>query len=237
MQHIKKILEEMRVEEEIRRLLATASPTPSITPGTEKPESSSIIHGKASLRGEQEVWMEKVIPAKYRQCSFSNFKGGSGLVKWLTDYAEKWPPHSLILSGPCGAGKTHLAISILQEQIQHGHWLDIWFVSSPEMLREIKMTYDPDYPLSEADVIDKYTEIEFLVIDDLGAEAATDWAISTFYLILDRRHRNDTPTLITTNLTTQEIEEKLGARIASRLSEYRTIQLKGIDHRKMTPGQ
>ena len=192
---------------------------------------------KPEIRTEQEIWTEKIIPPGYRACSFATFNGGTSIVKALRQYAASWPPGDILLSGPCGSGKTHLAISILREQIQSGHWLSVWFVSATDLLLEIKKTFEPESAWSESEVIDKYTEIEFLVIDDLGAEYVSEWVIATFYQILDRRFREAIPTLITTNLSIQEIEQRFGARIASRLSGYRLIGIQGSDYRKRAPGR
>lgn len=150
----------------------------------------------------------------------------------LMDYTSKWPPSNLLISGPCGSGKTHLAISVLRQMIEDGRWLYIWFIPATDLLLEIKTAFEPDSPLSEADIIDKYADMDFLAIDDLGAEYLTDWVISTFYRIIDRRFREAVPTLITTNLSNDEMEARFGARIASRISNYTRIQLQGKDFRK-----
>ncbi len=116
--------------------------------------------------------------------------------------------------------------------IENGRWLYVWLMPATDMLLEIKSTFEPDSPLNEADIIDKYVDMDFLVIDDLGAEYVTDWVISTFYRIIDRRFREAVPTLITTNLSTEDIEARFGSRIASRISSYTLIQLHGKDFRK-----
>jgi DNA replication protein DnaC len=73
----------------------------------------------------------------------------------------------------------------------------------------------------------------FLVLDDLGAEKDSEHALTTLYLIIDRRNRDELPTVVTTNYTPDEIESRLGARIASRLADMKTISLMKIcDYRK-----
>jgi len=74
--------------------------------------------------------------------------------------------------------------------------------------------------------------MDFLIIDDLGAEKSTEFSITTLYIILDRRIRELKTTIITTNLSMSQIEEHLGARIASRLSEMKNIKINMPDHRK-----
>ena len=155
----------------------------------------------------------------------------------LEQYAAKWPPSNLLISGPCGSGKTHLAISILRQMIENGRWLYVWFIPATDLLLEIKSAFEPDSRMNEADIIDKYVDMDFLVIDDLGAEYLTDWVISTFYRIIDRRFREAVPTLITTNLSNEEIEARFGARIASRISNYTMVRLQGRDYRKKSQAE
>lgn len=189
------------------------------------------------VRTEQDEWTDKIIPPGYRHCSFSTFNGSNDGIDWIKSYALKWPASNLCISGPCGSGKTHLAISILRKMIEAGRWLYVWFMPATDMLLEIKSAFEPNSLMNEADVIDKYVDMDFLVIDDLGAEYLTDWVISTFYRIIDRRFRDAVPTLITTNLSTDEIEARFGARIASRISNYTLIQLRGRDFRKMNQAE
>ena len=232
MQHISEILKQMGATDpqRIGEMIGTSESTPT-------PEKSPRGNAK-SYKSEQDEWREKIIPYGYRNCSFSTFKGSAKTIEPLRAYAQTWPPSNLIFYGPCGSGKTHLAVAILQEQIDNGHWLSIWFVSATDLLMEIKETFNDESTISESDVIAKYTEeIDFLVIDDLGAEFVTEWVIATFYRIIDRRFRQGLPTLVTTNLTNYEITERFGPRIASRLSAYKLVLLQGRDARKNANGQ
>jgi DNA replication protein DnaC len=81
-------------------------------------------------------------------------------------------------------------------------------------------------------VVDKYSRCPLLVLDDLGVEKTTDWALQTLYVILNNRYTNYRQTIITSNLTLEEIGNKLGDRIASRIAGMCSIiQMKGKDKR------
>jgi DNA replication protein DnaC len=104
----------------------------------------------------------------------------------------------------------------------------------PELLMEIRATYNvkkKDAP-TEEEVVEKYSRCGVLVLDDLGAEKVTDFSITTLYLIIDRRNRDLRPTIVTTNLSLQEIGEKIDGRISSRLSEMKIVHLALPDYRK-----
>jgi len=156
-------------------------------------------------------------------------------------------PGSILLSGNTGCGKTHLAAAICRELVSQGKSGDTFFITVPELLLSIRSTFGVnkisrskwiseerggEIPETEDEIIDAYSSIELLILDDLGAEKSSDYTISTLYLIIDRRYRNMLPTIITSNLTIAEIGDKLDARIASRLSEMTVIKINMPDRRK-----
>ena len=133
----------------------------------------------------------------------------------------------IVLRGETGCGKTHLAVALIQHA-GHGY-----FTTVPELLLRIRSTFNEGLLReTEADVIDDICRHDLLVLDDLGAEKTTEYAITTLYIIIDRRIRDAKRTIITTNLSLKEIEEKLDARIASRLSGMQNIKINMPDYRK-----
>lgn len=154
-------------------------------------------------------------------------------------------PGSILFIGKTGCGKTHLAVSIVTELVRRSAIHDVKFITAPELLLEIRDTFNKNaksrsrsddgwsYEVqTENDVIDKYSKCELLILDDLGAEKVSDFTIQSLYLVIDRRNRDLRPTIITTNLTLQEIEEKIDARMASRLSDMQVVVLNMPDYRK-----
>lgn len=171
------------------------------------------------------------IPVRYRDCSFENFKGNDPLVKRVRAPMENGD--SITLIGNTGCGKTHLAISALRYGIDTGRiLLGAIFIPVPELLLKIRATFRNGANETEEDVIDRYSHCPFLILDDLGAEKTSEFSIATLELILDRRIRDNRPMIITTNLTLEEIEGKLSARIASRLAVTNCIKINMPDWRK-----
>jgi len=105
------------------------------------------------------------------------------------------------------------------------------FVSVPEFLMEIQDTFNTEQ-LAD-DVISYYANASYLILDDLGAEKATEWAIQMLYVLIDRRERmGNNKIIITSNYTLDEIAGKLSDRIASRISGMcEIIKFRGKDHR------
>lgn len=165
---------------------------------------------------------------RHQQCSFENYTGNDRLVETLRNEKE----NSIVLSGKTGCGKTHLAVSILREAGIYDFLHGAFFITAPEMLLKIRTAFSPTATESEEEIIKKFAGFELLVLDDLGAEKTTEYSITTLYLILDRRNRENRRTIVTTNLSLQDVEETLGARIASRLSDMKFIKINMPDHRK-----
>lgn len=169
------------------------------------------------------------VSPKYLQCRFDSFIGGDKTVQILRSLSKT--DDSIVLTGQTGCGKTHLAIALLAEYPCIDA-TDPVFITVPELLLKIRTCFSTKATLTEEELINNYASCEVLVLDDLGAEKESDFVIVTLYLIIDRRNRYGRKTIITTNLSLSEIEEKLGARIASRLSEMKIIKINMPDWRK-----
>jgi DNA replication protein DnaC len=224
-------------------------------------EELQLAKLKAERLKHPERWM-RGIPRRYLDYSFDNFTGGDVVKKICRNFVKEYPDvNSLLLTGPPGSGKTHLAMATCRQLIvdmkvdgsgpprkinepsyyrevnddYRGN--DISFTTVPELLLEIRSTFSRDSSESEDDIIEKYARVKLLILDDLGAEKASEFAIQSLYLLIDRRNRDLSPTIITTNLSLSEIEERLNGRIASRLAEMKVVKINMPDHRKMRTGK
>lgn len=176
------------------------------------------------------------IPKAYNACDFENFTGNERLIKDLKSLSEF--NRSIVLRGNTGCGKTHLAIALSKcikmesHTCRRGYVPGGIFTTVPELLLKIRSSFRKDATESEESLIDYYTACDLLILDDLGAEKTSEFAITTLYLILDRRIREDRQMIITTNLTPTEIEQTFGARIASRMASMENIKITMPDYRK-----
>ena len=140
---------------------------------------------------------------------------------------------SLFAHGPRGTGKTHFLCACLsmavQKKLKAGELNieslvttqkpPVKFLPAPELLLEFKQSYEPNSPMSEADILKKYSAVDLLVLDDLGVERVSHWSIQVLYLLIDRRYRDMKATMISSNLRPSEIAAKFDDRIASRICE------------------
>jgi DNA replication protein DnaC len=188
-----------------------------------------------------EIWLKKYgVPVKYHSASFDNFSGGNG----VKERCRQFPDKNIALHGNTGCGKTHLAVSTLREMIQKDTIPDYhdysgytqihgaMFITVPNLLMEIRASFKDNLGETEKEIVGRYVTYPLLILDDLGSDRATEWAIETLYLIIDGRDSNLKPTFITTNLSVQEIESHYGARIASRIAGMQIVNINLPDYRK-----
>lgn len=106
------------------------------------------------------------------------------------------------------------------------------FCSMPNIFLEIRETFNnPDK--TESSVIEKYTNIPHLFIDDFGVEKVTEWTLQTVYIILNTRYEQQLKTTFTSNYTINDICNMYGERISSRVVGMVDLvaQFKGGDRR------
>lgn len=122
--------------------------------------------------------------------------------------------NGLFITGPMGTGKTHLAAAIANQLMQEGK--PVICMTMIDLLDRIRQTFNAasgnrwdDTALSESALLRKYKTVPLLIIDDMGKEPATKWAVSKIYAIINARYEACLPTIITTNYTDSELVRRL----------------------------
>lgn len=210
------------------------------------------------------------IPKRYEHCDFESYvtdlvdgktwtAGHSQSMKqakmlaqgFVRDYpgsAEK----GLLLMGPSGVGKTHLAVASLKELIRRGH--AGLFCDYRELLKEIQASYNPASESTEMGILEPVRTAEVLVMDDLGASKPSAWVLDIIGLVLNARYNERRVTILTTNyfdevpnvepaprlpggqrvaVREDSLGDRIGARMRSRLYEMcRTVEVSAPDFRR-----
>lgn len=133
-------------------------------------------------------------------------------------FREKLPKNNpepgrngLFITGPKGTGKTHLAAAIANQLMQQG--TAVICMTMIDLLDRIKQTYEQSRQYggetSEGSVLSTYKTVPLLVIDDMGKEPATEWAVSKVYAIINARYEAYMPTIITTNYSDADLVRRL----------------------------
>ncbi|MBI3406647.1 MAG: ATP-binding protein [Acidobacteria bacterium] len=210
------------------------------------------------------------IPRRYEHCDFENFETDlqhedPSASKWNRSleqakivsqaFARDFPvavEHGLLFMGPCGAGKTHLAVAALKQIALRGH--TALYFDYRDLLKQIQASYNPESQSSELEVLEPVLTCELLLLDDLGASKPSAWALETVGHILNTRYNEKRTTLITTNYpdpdgpgpepvrfpsgksaprAEETLADRVGQRIRSRLYEMcRTVEIVSADYRK-----
>ncbi len=204
------------------------------------------------------------IPGRYEHCELSNFEtdpGGKHSISLANAklaagrFIEEYPVErdGLLLIGPIGVGKTHLAVGILKELIsQKG--TNCLFYDYRELLKEIQNSYNSSVQTTEMEVLRPVFETEVLVLDELGAVKPTEWVWDTVSHILNTRYNDKRTTIITTNYRDlppggsdgepvrysaasranreETLGDRVGERMRSRLHEMcKVVNMTGDDYR------
>jgi DNA replication protein DnaC len=189
---------------------------------------------KARSRG-----VASVIPAKYRGVSFDRppiTDLDHTVVRVVREFAGELDANlsagrGLWLMGDVGTGKTSLAMVVSKAALELGRSVAIY--SLPRLLARIRRTYDADAgEQSYLQFFERLTSVDLLHVDDLGAEKRSDWVLEQLYAIVNERYEAQRSVLITTNLPHDELEEQIGSRTVSRLSQMcDEVPLFGADRR------
>lgn len=202
------------------------------------------------------------IPRRYEHCELSNYEIMNGHAQSLSSalmgakrFVAEYPVEraGLLIIGPIGVGKTHLAVGIAKEIVAKG--IPCLFYDYRELLKEIQNSYNASVAVTEMQVLKPVFETEVLVLDELGAVKPTEWVWDTVSHILNTRYNDERTTIITTNFKDlppskagdsddgerarafrasreETLGDRIGERMRSRLHEMcKIVKMEGEDFR------
>ena len=181
-----------------------------------------------------------------RNQSFENFsleyykqspdvlKRMSMIYNLLRKYAEDFDAKAsgnIAMFGGTGLGKTHLSSAVARSVIERGY--DVYYVGAQGMISDFEYNRFGNGSVVGSDGdLEKYTECDLLIIDDLGTEVSNQFTTSCLYNVINTRLNKKKQTIISTNLSQDEFRKRYWDRITSRVfGEYMILPFVGTDIR------
>ncbi|MCD8353527.1 MAG: ATP-binding protein, partial [Clostridiales bacterium] len=120
-------------------------------------------------------------------------------IQMARRYVDNWPQMKennlgLLLWGDVGTGKSFTAACIANALLETG--VPVLMTNFSKILNKMGGMYSEQ----RYRYIASLTEYELLIIDDLGIERSTDYAMEQVYAVVDERYKSNKPLIVTTNL-------------------------------------
>lgn len=163
------------------------------------------------------------IPKRFRKAKMEDFP------EFIQEQASALFGGSSYVYGPTGVGKSHFAAALVRYGIETKRIVTAYrpekavsipsarFENVPNLLFELRQAIGSNHSTG-ASIIKNCSQTDFLVLDDLGAEKATEWALESLYLIINRRYEACLPSVFTGNLPIKGLSKRLGQRITRRMA-------------------
>ncbi|MEH6812913.1 MAG: ATP-binding protein [Motiliproteus sp.] len=181
---------------------------------------------EAARRHLEMRYQMSAIPPRYLTRTFDNYRavdvGQQKALAACQQFADQFGSRletgaGLILSGRPGTGKTHLACAIANQVISQGR--SALFITVAALVRKIRSTYGNRDGLSEQDVINDFSRVDLLIVDEVGIQRGTDSEEHLLFEVLNDRNSYYKPTILISNLNATQMGEYIGERSMDRMRE------------------
>jgi DNA replication protein DnaC len=205
-------------------------------PSFGKPIACECKEAERKAKRRQQLQEMSDLGAFYDK-SFRNFNvhvpGIQEAYNCAREFAQD-PNGWLLLIGPNGCGKTHLAAAIANKSLEDGAL--VLFATVPDLLDHLRAAFAPTSNEVYDQLFSRMREAEVLVLDDLGAQQSSPWANEKLFQLLNYRYNSRFPTVITANSRgLQGIDERIRSRLTDASLVTTVIMDRAKDFRPNNP--
>ena len=190
----------------------------------------------------RQFYIQNYISKQIQDYQFDNFiitETNKKEVEIAKDFTKKCinknQKNGLIITGKSGVGKTHLATAILNQLTEKDMLV---LMGRLILLLDVIRDTFKDFSSKEKDIIELYSKVDVLIIDDLGTERISSWALEKLYTIIENRNENKLPIIVTTRFNKESLldrfcqseDEELSEAVIQKLYQFcYGIELKKYD--------
>lgn len=158
------------------------------------------------MRRVRRLRNNSMMQSKYKDAKFSSFiktKENQRVYEFAQKYTEQFGKmfeknQGILFWGNVGTGKSYTAACIANALLDN--MVTVIMTSFVEILQKLQGTQ-----MDESAYVRNLNEVKLLIIDDLGTERNTDYALEKVYNVIDGRSRSGMPLILTTNMTLDEM--------------------------------
>lgn len=184
------------------------------------------------------------VPPRFAGASFDGFEHRSKAIglaaEAMQDFVANFAEHAkagrcLILAGPAGTGKTHLACAAIRSLCDAGKRAQ--YVKLGDAIRRLRDTWRKEWNETEMEVLREMRRADLLVLDEVGVQYGSEGEKVHAFDIIDGRYSDMKPTIIVTNCKADDLVAYLGERVVDRLLENggRMLVFDGKSNRTRKP--
>lgn len=170
------------------------------------------------------IYKDTYMKKRLQKCNFENFdvtddnKDSIEMIKKYTELCIKDEmKNGIIIYGNIGYENTYIVSSIANKIIENGKIVLLEMASS--IMDRIKECFNKK-AITESEIIELYSNVDMLIINDFGSETISKWALEKLYKIINNRYENELPLVITTRYNKEELLEQMSIENQELAEEF-----------------
>ena len=169
------------------------------------------------------IYKDNYMKKRLQKYNFENFSDTykeknviNQLIKFTDLCIKSEMKNGLIIYGNIGYEKTYFGACIANKMIEQNKIA--LMEKSSSIIDRIKESFNKE-GLSEIEIIELYSNVDMLIIDDFGNENLSKWALEKLYKIISNRYDNELPIVITTRYNKEQLIEQLSTENETEIAE------------------